>query len=870
MDSEGQHTTDPGAEDLTGTSVGRFVIRAKLGAGGMGEVYRADDTKLKRSVALKRMAPRFQSDANYRLRFAKEAERASCLNDSHIAAIHDIIEQGDEIFLVMELIEGMTVRQRLKEPMTIEEFYSMAVQCAEALAAAYDKGIIHRDIKPENIMLTPAGQVKILDFGVAKRLSLPQPSAATASMETPAGALSGTPAYMAPEVLLEKNPDGRTDIFSLGVVFYEVLAGRNPFLCESFMATSDRILHEVPAALSKINAKVTPELATVVERMLAKNPDDRYATAHDLVADLRGLTSSGRLVIPLQRKIMRGIPAPALAVLMLILVFVAAWVVWRNLGKRPPYGQLPGDMILAVMPFSTLEQDPGAKAFGDGLTETVGTKLTQLTQKHPLQVVSPSEIRSQRITSIEQARQGLGVNLVLEGSLHRAGDRVRINFTLVDAKTRHQIRADSVTATTSDPFAVEDQVVEGIVRMLGVEVNPDERQALAVRGTQIASAFTLYLQGRGFLQNYDKPENIDSAISLFTQALQLDPSYAQAAAGLGEAYWRQYEASKEVALVEWARKACERADSLNAKLAEAQVCLGTVHNGTGRYEKAAQEFQRALDNEPTRDDAYNGLATAYERLARPADAEKAFQQAIEIRPHYWGGYNWLGAFYYRQGRYPQAAEMFRKVVALSPESFRGYSNLGGTYFAQGRYDEAIPALDRSAAIRPTAFSLSNLATAYFYLSEFKQAARKYEEAAKLDDRDYQVQGNLGDAYFWAPGERAHAADAYRRAIGLAEEALRVNPRDVSALGYLAYYHAMLNERDKFLACVQRAVAAAPGDQEMRFNVALAYNQLGEVDKSLEWLSKALSAGYSPTIVRDTPILANLHVDRRFQGLVRAK
>ena len=256
----------------------------------MGEVYLAEDTKLKRAVALKRLPPRLRDDPGYRHRFVKEAERASALNYQYIAGIYDVLEENGELFLVMEYVEGKTLRQRLKESVSLEQFVEIALQCAEALAVAHERGIVHRDIKPENIMLTPKGQVKILDFGVAKHLPRSDEGAITESAEPSRTAgLSGTPAYMAPEVLLEKESDGRADIFSLGIVFYEALTGCHPFRGPTFMATADRILHEVPPSLSEANPSVPASVDRIVNKMLAKDPTERYATAADLLVDLRAL-----------------------------------------------------------------------------------------------------------------------------------------------------------------------------------------------------------------------------------------------------------------------------------------------------------------------------------------------------------------------------------------------------------------------------------------------------------------------------------------------------------------------------------------------------------------------------------------------------
>ncbi|MGH9804938.1 MAG: serine/threonine-protein kinase, partial [Candidatus Acidiferrales bacterium] len=289
------HTPRPSADvadDLSGTTVGRFAIRVRLGAGGMGEVYRADDTRLKRTVALKRLAPRLRADEHYRHRFVKEAERASRLSYEHIAGIYDVFEENGETFLVMEYVEGQTLRQRLARPLSVEEFLPLGVQCAEALATAHEKGIVHRDIKPENIMLTPAGVVKVLDFGVARALPHYDPETVTQDTEANAASLSGTPAYMAPEELLQRDSDHRADLFSLGVVFYEALTGCHPFRRGSFVATADSILHDPPLPPRQLNPAIPEALEGTVLKLLEKNPKRRFATAGELRLELARLTGA--------------------------------------------------------------------------------------------------------------------------------------------------------------------------------------------------------------------------------------------------------------------------------------------------------------------------------------------------------------------------------------------------------------------------------------------------------------------------------------------------------------------------------------------------------------------------------------------------
>ena len=263
-----------------GTVVGRFVLHSYIGAGGMGEVYCAYDPKLKRSIALKRLVPPLSADKRYRQRLLMEAERASALDSQHIAAIHDVIEQNGEIFIVMEYVEGENLRERLRRPLSWEQCLDIAVQCSEGLAQAHDRGVVHCDIKPENIMLTSTGRIKILDFGVAKQI--PRSDQDLTLSRT----IAGTPAYMAPEMLLEHPVDGRADIFSLGIVLYEALTRRHPFLDDSSVATTQRILRDSPPPIAKFNAQVPQALQTIVGKMLAKAPLQRYASAHELLADL--------------------------------------------------------------------------------------------------------------------------------------------------------------------------------------------------------------------------------------------------------------------------------------------------------------------------------------------------------------------------------------------------------------------------------------------------------------------------------------------------------------------------------------------------------------------------------------------------------
>lgn len=859
------------AQDLTGAVVGRFVVRSRLGAGGMGEVYKADDPLLKRVVALKRLSSHVVSDPRYRARFLKEGQRASSLNHPHIASVFDVLEEGTELFLVMEYVEGSNLRERLNRAVSIPEFLAIGTQCLEALGAAHGKGIVHSDIKPENIMLTPDGEVKILDFGVARRIATgddtSEPDAPTRSVATDANFRGGTLAYMAPEVLLRNPSDGRVDIFALGVVFYEMLVGRHPFRAQQ--GTVDRILHEDPEALHKINPLVPKPLGQVIARMLAKDPGKRYPTAENVSADLRAFQGSvqpPRTFLSRTALFTRGWLGAVLALALLAATLTVVPATRRRL-QSLFFTSIPQQKQLAILPFAVVGSDPQTKALADGITDTLTAKLTQLTSGQQLQVIPSTLVQSMGVKNIVQARRELGVNLVIIGSLQNSGQMVRIAPVLIDARTNRQLRADVMTAPLANPFEIEDRVVKEVMAMLEINIRPEQEASLESHGTKQPGAYDLYLQARGYLLDYYKPENLESAISLFRQALKLDPKYTLAYAGLGEAYLHKYNREMVAQYVTQARQNCAQAALLNDRQAESHVCLGQVDLVTGKYDEAAGQFRRAIHLEPAADDAYVGLATAYENLGRLAGAERTYQQAISLKPNYWVCYNSLGIFYIGHARYAEAAKEFSKVVSLLPKSSAAYDNLGVSLLLEGKYPDAIEACQRSLSIRPSSSAYSNTATAYFYERRFTKAADIYRKALKLNEGDYLYWGNLGDADSWIAAKGPEAKKSYLKAIALAETRLNVNPKDGTALSYVAWYHAALKEKAAALAAARRALQATPNDTEVLFNVALVFNQLGETDQALEFVGKAARGGYSAALIRDTPYFDNLRAKQRFQRVL---
>ncbi len=861
----GANHSSPGK--LIGSRIGRYTIRECLGIGGMGEVYRADDSVLKRSVALKRISPTASGDPMYRIRLLREAERASSISNQHMAALYDVLEEENELYLVMEYVEGETLREHLKQPLDAAQFYHFARQCSEALAAAHDRGILHCDLKPENIMITPANEVKILDFGLAKTLPHSELSGDSSPTTSKSTSISGTPSYMSPEILMEKVPDQRSDIFSMGVVFYEALTGVNPFRAESFVGTTDRILRENPPPIRNANPAVSPALERLVFKMIAKEPDQRYASASELLHDLDAVEHGGRgPQVEVARPWYRS--PTLIAAVALILIALAIGSAWWRSRSRPPIAVMQ-TRHLAVLPFRAIASDSNTQAFSSGLTETLTSKLGSLSQRYALEVVPPSEIRTQHIASAEQARSALGVNLIIEGSLQQSGNLVRVNYNLVDAQTLRQLRAGTITADANNVFSMEDQVVESVLNALDVELRDSDKTAMANRGTTQPAAYDFYLRGRGYLQEYDRPENVDSAIEVFMHALERDPNYALAYAGLGDSYRYKYASTHSADWLTKAKSACQKSISLAADSAAGYTCLGMAYNETGQYEKAIEQFQRALSLDPNNDDIYRGMAFAYQYVGRFDDAESTYRKAIAMRPQYAGGYNWLGKFLYGRGRYTEAIDAFRHATELSPDSFRGYYNLGGAYISAGKYDDALAALQKSISIRPTAAALANLGTVDFYLGKYPQAAEAYEKSVQLDPQDSTTLGNLAEAYYWIPGKQQQSQANYRAAISQAEKELHVNPRDAVLISYVGIYHAMLGEAAEARNWTSKALAMNSSDPDVLLNASLVATHFGEDQSAIGYLQKAIAAGTKPDTALHSPAFNKLRSNPEFQSALKA-
>jgi eukaryotic-like serine/threonine-protein kinase len=860
-----------GATPQIGQVLGHYSIVEKIGEGGMGVVFRARDLQLDRDVALKILPRHMLLTEAARRQFRREALSLARIADPHVAMAFEFgqdVSQGQTIsYLVTEYVPGVTLDAKLAgRPLPETEVLQLGKQLASGLEAAHKEGVVHRDLKPGNLKVTPDGRLKILDFGLAYILKAEPSVTATASL-TETYVDGGTLPYMCPEQIKGQTPDARADLWSAGIVLYEMSTGKHPFGDATGSRLRGAILEQTSRPPREVNPKISEGLERIILRALQKDPKERYQSAGDMRIDLANMATGTVPIYP------KPITSPnwrrRLAIAMVAaVVSVSAGAWWlRHRTVNPPLEA----RMMAVLPFESVADDAATNALGRGLTATVTAKLVQAVDGGHLQLVSTRDLIEHGVKTSEQAQREFGTDLVLEGSLQQDGARIRITWSLVNPRTHAQIAANTITGDANDMFGLQDTIFDDVLAKLPQAEKSEKRKGLTDRPDIKPAAYDFYLRGRGYLEDYKNQDNIDNAIAEFQRAIAVDANYAPAYAAMGLAYNKGFQLqNRGKDWVDKAKTACDHALSLMPQLAEGHTCLGNVFLSTGHYEDAVQELQRSLELDHNSDETLRSLAGAYQKLGKPSAAEDAYRTAISLRPNYYRVYSAFGAFYWNQSRYSDAAAMFKKAIELAPLNYSGYSNLGAMYLQLGQYQEAVNVLNRSIALRPTHEAYGNLGAVYFYMRRYPDSAESLQRAIRIDPNDYLNWGNLGDTLFQIPSRRAEARDAYQKAIALGRERLDVNPKDTNVLSFTADYYAMLDQEDQAREQMKQALQLAPLDADVLFRAAILYNHFGDADKTLEFLTKSISAGGSRTLIRDTPDFDHLKHDPRFRALLTSK
>src|SRR5882762_244579 len=707
---------------IIGRSISHYDVLERLGGGGMGVVYKARDTRLGRSVALKFLPDDISQDGQAIERFRREARAASLLNHSNICTIYDIGEFEGRPFIAMELLEGQTLKHRISgKPIEISELLEIGIQIANGLDAAHSKGIVHRDIKPANIFLVERGQAKILDFGLAKLNLAVRHAAETmggTSMPTlthlphedqltSPGSSMGTIAYMSPEQARGEELDARSDLFSLGVVLYEMATGSVPFPGATSAVIFDGILHSAPVPAKELNARLPLALDHILGKALEKDTDLRCQTAAELRADLkrlsRDLESNRR---PAAEKSASGSGLQAIP------------------GKQKS---------VAVLYF---ENQSGAKEdeyFRDGITEDIVTEISKIAQ---LEIFPRSEMlafRDKPVTA-QQVSQQLGAAYVLEGSIRRAGNRVRITAQLVEASTRHSVWAERYDRQLEDVFAIQEEIARSIAQALRITLTPHEEKTIARKPTENPQAYDFYLRGRG----YARRENLDYGLQMFEQAIQLDSNFALAHSGIAHLCGVIYEIREQnPKWIERGLAACDRATALAPDLPEVLVARSRICYAQKKYEEAALLAWRAIERKPDCEGSWSILGRAYFASGRFEEAGKVAERAIEANGDDYNTYIPYGQALERLGRRKEAehlrerlCKVLRQQLELVPEDVRARILLASNLaYSKKDADESIRHLQTAVALRPgDPSTLYNAACTYGVLGKKAEALDALKKA----------------------------------------------------------------------------------------------------------------------------------------------
>ena len=862
-------------------SIGPYRVVERLGAGGMGEVYLAVDTRLNRKVALKYLSDPSLDVPRARERLLREARAAAQITHPNIAAIYDILDSGAHPCIVMEYAQGDTLaRIAARGPMPYIQALQIGTQLADALASAHAAGVIHRDLKPSNVVLTPDGTVKVLDFGLARIHDVEQELAAS---ETPtreathsrAGRVAGTPAYMAPQQLAGQPATPVGDVYSLGATLFELLTGRRPYAAPTTPEVVYQVLSRPTPLVAAVNGSVPLIVSAIVAKAMCKEVAGRYQSASLMGEDLRraalecgagGSRGSsggwsaelmGAAEAPRSRWRRVGYVAGALTVAASLLA--SAYVLWIGRGDVPAAGA----QYVAVIPPPAGSDGPATAAAGVGFSESLMAALEGLSAVTLLPKPDTAAYFAPSGDARKSARE-LGVTMIVRPGVARSGNEFQFAVK-VERADGQVVLARTYPGTGADISSVQARAVNDVVSALQIVLTPADHARLRRASSCRTDAYSDYASGRALLDREDVAGNAGKSESAFRRAIGTDPMCAPAFAGLADACWAQYRETKDPTWVQKAQAAIQEALRLDPESPAINKSLAAIYQATGRSKLAEERIREVIAKRPNDDEAHRILSEILDDQGRTEEGMAELQRAIGLRPNSVINHLAQGNTLYYAGRYADAVVSYSRVLEIQPDNLWAITNLGAAYWMTGNHERAF-AVYRTAS-KPDATILGN--TGSFYLAEgrYEEAAQALRPAVELAPHDDIKRRNLGDAYQYL-GRRQDALEQYQRASELTQELLAVNPRDARALSRHAVYDAKLGRRADAIQHATEAVALSPDDGNVLYKRAAVHCLLDQPVEAVAWLRRAIEKGHSRSDARSDPDLSPIRKRPEVQELLR--
>lgn len=867
---------------MMGRTISHYRITDKLGAGGMGVVYKAVDLQLERTVALKFLPHELAVSDQDKEHLLREARSACALDHPNIGVIHGLEESEEhQLFIVMAYYEGETLAQKFRHGvLPVRESLDLAIQIAKGLGAAHARNIVHRDIKPSNIIITKDNIAKIVDFGLARVV-------ATATA-TQSGSATGTLPYMAPEQILGEAVDRPCDVWALGIIIVQMLTGSHPFVRPNAAAMTFAILNQPPAALDAVAPAVQPILYRALAKVSAQRYPDAGAMLKDLETARAEITSpSATLEEPTLtrslsarelRKYLDGASTPrwttalqkrprriVFASVAIVFAVVAALLFARVRENVFGFAYAGGEKHIAVLPFDSSGNDPEYQLVANGLMDSMTNELSNLdAAQQSLWVVPASVVRSHKVSDPTSAFRELGATMVIQGTIEQGGRGVSLTVNLIDARHLRQIGSATLEDPSGDLTTLQNDAVARLAALMKVKVSS---AALTPSGSVSSRAYESYLKALGYMQRYDKPGNLDLAVSALNSSVEKDPRFALGYATLGEAYRLKFQTDHHPAWVGQAFANCQKAVEIDDRLPAVHVTVGLLNATLGKDDLALREFQRALQINPREAAALIGMAGVYEHMGHIADAEAAYKRAIALRPDYWDGYNSLGDFYDRQKRVPDSIAQYRRIIELTPDNTAAYNNLGIEYMElndSASYAAAEAAFQKSIQLAPTYQAYADLGWLYLGQKRYTEAATATRKALELNDKDWRVWDNLLVDYQWLKDDEK-MRPVRAKTLRLLEEYAALNSREAPVQSTLSTFYAEDKLRENALAHATAALALAPKDPGVLADLAETYDHLGDRKRAIQYAQDSLKNGYTLLDLQRRPGLLGLLADPSFRA-----